>query len=54
MTLTLVAVVQHDTLVEVAQGQLGTGVRSLAADDDPGAVGMSRQVDQAGQLCDLG
>lgn len=41
-------------LIEVEQGELGTGVRSLAADGDPVAVGISGQVDHAGQLGDLG
>lgn len=39
------------TLVQVRQGEPGAGVRSLAADEDPGAL---EQVDQAGQLGDPG
>jgi hypothetical protein len=41
-------------LVEVEHRQLGAGVRALAADDDPDAVGVAVQVDHAGQLGDLG
>jgi hypothetical protein len=41
-------------LIEVEQGQLGAGMRALAADDDPGAVGVAVRVDHAGQLGDLG
>ncbi len=41
-------------LVLVEQGQLGPGVGPLAAHDHAGAVGVAGEVDQAGQLCDLG
>jgi hypothetical protein len=41
-------------LVLVEQGQLGAGVGPLAADDDPGAVRVPGEVDQAGQFGDLG
>ncbi|MEU0843054.1 hypothetical protein ABZ370_26725 [Streptomyces sp. NPDC005962] len=41
-------------LVEAEQGELNLGVQSPAADDDPGAVGISGQVTHAGQLGDLG
>lgn len=37
-------------LVEVGQGQLGTGVGAFAPHDDPGAVRVTVQVDCAGQL----
>ncbi|BFO13923.1 hypothetical protein SHKM778_03110 [Streptomyces sp. KM77-8] len=40
--------------VLVEQGQLGAGVGAFAADDDAGAVRVSGEVDQAGQLGDLG
>lgn len=40
--------------VLVEQGQLGDGVGALAADDDAGAVRVAGEVDQAGQLGDLG
>ncbi|MFK4272183.1 hypothetical protein [Streptomyces milbemycinicus] len=40
--------------VKVERRQLGAGVRALAADDDPGAVGVAGQVDRAGQFRDLG
>jgi hypothetical protein len=40
--------------VLVEQGQLGPGVGTFAADDDAGAVRVSSEVDQAGQLGDLG
>ncbi|GAA3380873.1 hypothetical protein GCM10020367_69910 [Streptomyces sannanensis] len=42
------------TAVQVEQGELGSGMGALAADDDAGALGVVRQVDQAGQLGDLG
>ena len=41
-------------LVLVEQGQLGAGVRSLAAHDDAGAGRVAGKVDHAGQLGDLG
>jgi hypothetical protein len=41
-------------LVQVEQGELGTRVGPLTADDDPGALGQPCQVDQSGQLGDLG
>ncbi|MDX3698048.1 hypothetical protein PV726_49530 [Streptomyces europaeiscabiei] len=37
-------------LVEVEQGELGAGMRALTSLDDGGAVGISGQVDHAGQL----
>ncbi len=40
--------------VLVEQGQLGAWVGTLAADDDAGVVRVSGEVDQAGQLGDLG
>lgn len=41
-------------LVTVEQGELGAGVRALAAHDDAGAGRVAVQVDHAGQLGDLG
>ncbi|MET8964833.1 hypothetical protein ABZX69_36080 [Streptomyces sp. NPDC004074] len=41
-------------LVEIKQGQLGAGIRALAADDDPSLLGQAWQVDQAGELGDVG
>lgn len=41
-------------LVAIEQGQLGAGMRALAADDDPRVLGQPRQVDQAGELGDVG
>jgi hypothetical protein len=40
--------------VLVGQGQLGAGVRALAAHDDAGAVRIAGKVDDAGRLGDLG
>ncbi|KFG73239.1 hypothetical protein FM21_20665 [Streptomyces mutabilis] len=39
--------------VQVEQRQLGTGVRTLTADDDPRAVRVAGQADHAGQLRDF-
>ncbi len=41
-------------LVLVEQGELGSGVRALAAHDDAGVGRVAVQVDHAGQLGDLG
>lgn len=41
-------------LVTVEQGELGAGVRALAAHDDAGAYRVAVQVDHAGQLGGLG
>ncbi|GAB1333414.1 hypothetical protein ACE1SV_00040 [Streptomyces sp. E-15] len=41
-------------LVVIEQGQLGAGMRPLGAHDDAGAGRIAVQVDQAGQLGDLG
>ena len=43
-----------EAFVEVEQRQLRAGVGTFAANDDPGALRIAGQVDQAGELGDFG